>query len=59
MLRRWLAKAGVPGRPILDWAHLARRVQAAKTTDKGLQVLTGREYRPTGDPGPADAHRGQ
>ena len=45
MLRRWLAKAGVPGRPILDWAHLARRMHATKTTAKGLQVLTEREYR--------------
>lgn len=44
-LRRWLAKAGVLGRPILDWAHLARRVQATKTTAKGLKALTEREYR--------------
>jgi hypothetical protein len=45
MLRGGLANARVPGRPILDWAHLARRVQAAELKAKGLKVLTGRAYR--------------
>ena len=45
MLRRYLLRANIEERPVLDWPHLARRVQVAKTTAKGLRVLTEREYR--------------
>jgi hypothetical protein len=45
MLRSYLLKAGIQERPVLDWPHLARRVQVAKTTAKGLKTHTNREYR--------------
>jgi hypothetical protein len=45
MLRGYLARAGVEERPILDWPHIARRVQVAKTTATGLKALTEREKR--------------
>ena len=44
MLRGYLKKAGL-GPPLLDWAHLARRVQIAKITAKGLRHLTKAERR--------------
>ena len=40
MLRGYLKKAGLAAPPLLDWAHLARRVQIAKTTAKGLRCAT-------------------
>src|SRR3546814_9129511 len=43
--RGYLLRAGIEERPVLDWPHLARRVQVAKTTAKGLRALTEREYR--------------
>jgi hypothetical protein len=45
MLREYLKKAGVAADPILDWQHLSRRVQIAKTTAKGLGCLTNAERR--------------
>lgn len=45
MLRGYLKKAGLTSPPLLDWAHLARRVQIAKTTAKGLRCLTNAETR--------------
>lgn len=45
MLRGYLLKAGIQERPVLDWPHLARRVQIAKTTAKGMRAQTNREYR--------------
>ena len=45
MLRRYLKNAGVAAAPILDWQHLSRRVQIAKTTAKGLRCLTNAERR--------------
>ncbi|HEY9567837.1 MAG TPA: hypothetical protein VIR38_07095 [Thalassobaculum sp.] len=45
MRRGYLLRAGIEERPVLDWPHLARRVQVAKTTAKGLRALTEREYR--------------
>lgn len=45
MLRGYLTKAGVAAAPILDWQHLSRRVQVAKTTAKGLGCLTNAERR--------------
>lgn len=44
MLRGYLKKAGL-GPPLLDWAHLARRVKIAKITAKGLRHLTNAERR--------------
>jgi len=41
----YLKKAGVAADPILDWQHLSRRVQIAKTTAKGLGCLTNAERR--------------
>src|SRR3546814_12735034 len=43
--RGYLLRADIEERPVLDWPHLARRVQVAKTTAKGLRALTEREYR--------------
>lgn len=45
MLRGYLKKAGIAEDPILDWQHLSRRVQIAKTTAKGLGWLTNAERR--------------
>jgi hypothetical protein len=45
MLRGYLLKAGIKERPVLDWPHLARRVQVAKTTARGMKAHTNREYR--------------
>jgi hypothetical protein len=45
MLRGYLKKAGIAENPILDWQHLSRRVQIAKTTAKGLGWLTNAERR--------------
>jgi hypothetical protein len=45
MLRGYLKKAGLVAPPLLDWAHLARRVQIAKTTAKGLRCATNAETR--------------
>ena len=45
MLRGHLKNAGVSAPPILDWQHLSRRVQIAKTTAKGLRCLTNAERR--------------
>ncbi|MEQ9151637.1 MAG: hypothetical protein RLO06_09085 [Parvibaculum sp.] len=45
MRRGYLLKAGIRERPVLDWPHLARRVQVAKTTARGLRTHTNREYR--------------
>ena len=45
MLRGYLKKAGLTAPPILDWAHLARRIQIAKTTAKGLRCGTNAESR--------------
>ena len=45
MLRGYLARAGIVEKPILDWPHVARRAQVAKTTAKGLKALTDREKR--------------
>ena len=45
MLRGYLLKAGIQERPVLDWPHLARRVQVAKTTARGMKTHTNREYR--------------
>ena len=45
MLRGYLKIAGVAADPILDWQHLSRRVQIAKTTAKGLGCLTNAERR--------------
>ena len=45
MLRGYLLKAGIQERPVLDWPHLARRVQVAKTTARGMKAHTNREYR--------------
>jgi hypothetical protein len=44
MLRGYLKKAGL-GALLLDWAHLARRVQVAKITAKGLLHVTTAERR--------------
>lgn len=40
MLRGYLKNAGLTAPPLLDWAHLARRVQVAKTTAKRLRCGT-------------------
>jgi hypothetical protein len=45
MLRGYLKNAGVAAVPILDWQHLSRRVQIAKTTAQGLRCLTNAERR--------------
>jgi len=45
MLRGYLKIAGVAADPILDWQHLSRRIQIAKTTAKGLGCLTNAERR--------------
>lgn len=45
MLRGYLLKAGIQERPVLDWPHLPRRVQIAKTTARGMKAHTNREYR--------------
>ncbi|MEQ9691626.1 MAG: hypothetical protein RLO48_18035, partial [Bauldia litoralis] len=45
MLRGYLLKAGIQERPVLDWPHLARRAQVAKTTARGMKTHTNREYR--------------
>ncbi len=45
MLRGYLVKAGISERSGLDWPHLARRVQVAKPTAKGLPAQTNREHR--------------
>ena len=45
MLRGYLKQAGVTEAPILDWQHLSRRIQMAKTTAKGLGCLTNAERR--------------
>ena len=45
MLRGYLKKAGLAAPPLLDWAHLARRVQIAKATAKGLRCATNAESR--------------
>ncbi|MEJ2410928.1 MAG: hypothetical protein P8Y48_16910 [Novosphingobium sp.] len=44
MLRGYLKLAGLSA-PLLDWAHLARRVQIAKITAKGLRNVTIAERR--------------
>jgi hypothetical protein len=44
-LRSYLKCADIKAAPMLVWAHLARRVQIAKTTTKGLKCRTGREAR--------------
>lgn len=44
-LRSYLKQAGIVTPPMLDWAHLARRVQFAKTTAKGLKCKTNSEAR--------------
>jgi hypothetical protein len=44
-LRNYLKQAGVKTPPMLDWAHLARRVQIAKTTAKDLKCKTNAEAR--------------
>jgi hypothetical protein len=45
MLRSYLKQAGIVTPPMLDWAHLARRVQIAKTTAKGLKCKTNSEAK--------------
>lgn len=45
MLRGYLARAGIVEKPILDWPHVARRAQVARTTAKGLKALTDRAKR--------------
>ncbi|KUR75209.1 hypothetical protein AQZ50_16465 [Novosphingobium sp. Fuku2-ISO-50] len=45
MLRGYLKKASIAEDPILDWQHLSRWVQIAKTTAKGLGWLTNAERR--------------
>ena len=45
LLRQLLRKAGIKARPILDWQHIARRVQVTKQTAKGLRALTNAEHR--------------
>ncbi len=45
MLRGYLKKAGLSVPPLLDWAHLARRIQITKTTAKGLRCGTNAESR--------------
>jgi hypothetical protein len=45
MLRGYLKRAGIAENPILDWQHLSRRVQIAKTTAKELGWLTNAERR--------------
>ena len=44
-LLRQLSKAGVKARPILDWQHIARRVQVIKQAARGLRGLTNAEHR--------------
>jgi hypothetical protein len=41
--RSYLKSADIKALPILEWAHLARRVQIDKTTAKGLKSRPGRE----------------
>jgi hypothetical protein len=45
MLRGYLLKAGVRERPVIDRPHLARRVQVAKTTARGMKTHANREDR--------------
>ena len=45
LLRRLLRKAGVKASPILDWQHVARRVQVTKQAAKSLRALTDAEHR--------------
>jgi hypothetical protein len=45
LLRQLLKQADLKGRPILDWQHLARRVQVTKQAAQGLRALTNAEHR--------------
>ena len=45
LLRQLLRKAGIKASPILDWQHIARRVQVTKQAAKGLRGLTNAEHR--------------
>ena len=45
LLRQLLKQAGIKASPILDWQHIARRVQVTKQTAKGLHALTSAEHR--------------
>jgi hypothetical protein len=45
LLRQLLRKAGVKVSPILDWQHVARRVQVTKQAARGLRGLTNAEHR--------------
>jgi hypothetical protein len=45
LLRQLLRKAGIRTSPILDWQHIARRVQVTKQATKGLRGLTNAEHR--------------
>ena len=38
MLRGYLKRAGLAASSLLDWAHLARRVQIAKTTVRACHI---------------------
>lgn len=40
-----LRKAGIKANPILDWQHIARRVQITKQAARGLRGLTNAEHR--------------
>lgn len=45
LLRQLLRKAGIKANPILDWQHIARRVQITKQAARGLRGLTNAEHR--------------
>jgi hypothetical protein len=45
LLRQLLRKVGIKASPILDWQHIARRVQVTKQAAKGLRGLTNAEHR--------------
>jgi hypothetical protein len=45
LLHQLLRKAGIKASPILDWQHIARRVQVTKQAARGLRGLTNAEHR--------------
>ncbi len=45
LLRQLLRQAGIEASPILDWQHLARRVQLTKQAAQGLRARTNAEHR--------------
>ncbi len=45
LLRQLLKQAGIEVSPILDWQHLARRVQVTKQAAQGLRARTNAEHR--------------